>query len=355
VKEVKASLYWIIAGLVIYVMDLKLVIHCNKQSTRYNSYNKLIMKKTILLSLLMIFLKWAYCQEYEYIPFPTENAIWSEIYYPGFEKGDPSLERFAINGEDTTINNMVYKKLFLFYDTVFNVKNATYFGGIREDSTQRIYFKCEKILHQQKPLTDLNGYDEMILFDFSLNIGDTVNNSKELLVFNWRYEDTLIIKNIDTVLIGGKLRKRFQFENYFWVNWIEGIGSNMGLLFTSGDLPFNGVSGNLICFKQNNEILYLNGNECMPVISAIKAYEQDILKMEIFPNPTKQIINILFPAIETGRLFVFNTLGEKVFSTVVFYAENKEIHLPCLNTGIYNVVFISKSHKKSSSKLIIKK
>jgi hypothetical protein len=127
----------------------------------------------------------------------------------------------------------------------------------------------------------------------------------------------------------------------------------MGLLFTSGDLPFNGVSGNLICFKQNNEVVYLNGNECMPLILDIKAYKQEIFNLEIYPNPASQIINIVFTAIETGRLSVFNTLGEKVFNKDAFNTKDMEIHLPCLNTGIYNVVFISKNHKKYSSKLII--
>lgn len=53
-------------------------------------------------------------QKYEYVPMPTKNAVWSEIYYPGYENGDASLERFALNGEDTTINNLVYNKLFFF-------------------------------------------------------------------------------------------------------------------------------------------------------------------------------------------------------------------------------------------------
>jgi len=45
-----------------------------------------------------------FAQQYEYIPFPTENAIWSEVYYPRNEE-EPILERFALNGEDTLIGN----------------------------------------------------------------------------------------------------------------------------------------------------------------------------------------------------------------------------------------------------------
>lgn len=291
-------------------------------------------------------------QEYEYVPFPTKNAIWSEYYFPGGEDEDGNYERFALNGEDTIINDIVYKKLYLFYDTVFNVNTATYFGGIREDSNKKVYFKCEQILHELKPMTDLNGFDEMILYDFSLNIGDTINSSKDTLNYNWMYDDTLVIRNIDMVNIGGKLRKQFQFENYFWVNWIEGIGNTDGLLFASGDLPFNGLSGSLICFKQNNEVLYLNGNECMPLITGIQSNNSEQQSFSIYPNPATQNINIIFSTTVSGKFNVYSANGKLVYSTQLTKVNETGLLLPCLNSGLYYAT-LTTSSSRFYSKLII--
>ena len=66
---------------------------------------KIILNTIILLLLLATNIEAQ--QEYEYVPFPTSDAIWSEIYrfseinwqYPGYV-----YERFAVNGEDTIIN-----------------------------------------------------------------------------------------------------------------------------------------------------------------------------------------------------------------------------------------------------------
>jgi len=167
----------------------------------------------------------------------------------------------------------------LFYDTVFNKNNATYFGGIREDSLKRVYFKGEIGLHRFKPTPEWDGFEEIILYDFSLGIGDTINSSKDSLFYNWHYYDTLVIYDIDTIHIGNTLRKVYYFEKYYWVSWIEGIGNTRGLLFTSGDIPNSGLYGNLICFKQNNEVLYLNARDCMPPITSIQQYELGVVKL----------------------------------------------------------------------------
>ena len=77
--------------------------------------------------------------EYEYIPFPKNNAIWSEVYItPGSDLFPPVYstyfyERFAISGEDTIINNVGYKKIYMFLDSVFNKNTASYIGALRED------------------------------------------------------------------------------------------------------------------------------------------------------------------------------------------------------------------------------
>ena len=225
----------------------------------------------------------SFSQEYEYVAFPDSGVIWSEIYYPPIFSGiDPNYERFALSGEDTIINSLTYKKLYIYFDTIFNKNNATYIGGIREDSQKRVYYKGDTVIHDFKPMIDFHDFEEIVLFDFSVNIGDTIREG------NFPEGAWIIVENIDTIQIGNTYRKRFHFNPMPWVKWIEGIGSLKGLLFTSGDLPTNGLNNDLICFKQNGEILYFNTefSDCIPFITSIKIEKHDNSEITLFPNPS---------------------------------------------------------------------
>jgi hypothetical protein len=257
------------------------------------------VKRDIFIALILLLPFKAFSQTYEYIPFPDSGAIWSEVYYhpdptwPDTVIKPPSFERFALNGEDTIYNSISYKKLYIFYDSAFSKSKATYIGGIREDENKRIYFKGDTIVHDLKPSyhnTD-DPSSEVLLYDFSLTIGDTLKNSN-LSVWG----EFLIVSTIDTIQIKDTYRKQYSFEPIWWVHWIEGIGNVKGLLFTSGDLPFNGTNGNLICFKQNDEILYYNDaySECFPVLTGIETKKNDFSDYILYPNPSTDNIRICF-------------------------------------------------------------
>lgn len=276
------------------------------------------MKKNISIVLILIPLV-AFSQEYKYIPFPDSGAIWSEVYYypdpvwPNTVAKQPTFERFTLSGEDTVINDTTYKKLYIFYDTLFNKSNAIYIGGIREDENKKVYFKGDSVIHDFKP-SYYNSYspieamgNELLLYDFSLSIGDTLkyaNLSKG--------DEFLIVSSVDTILIGNTHRKRFSFEPIWWVKWIEGIGNIKGLLFTSGDLPFNGIDDDLICFKQNSEILYFNNNydDCMPLITGIETYQYNNSAIIIYPNPaTKNCVAFQFVSCSVTNIKIFDCNG----------------------------------------------
>ena len=104
--------------------------------------------------------------------FPDSGAIWSEVYRP---KESPDInERFTLNGEDTIINGVNYKKLYLFSDSVFDKSKASCVGGIREDENKRVYFKSDTVVHDLKPVINYPYNEEVLLFDFSVSIGDTI-------------------------------------------------------------------------------------------------------------------------------------------------------------------------------------
>jgi hypothetical protein len=307
-----------------------------------------------LLTLIILTPITLFSQEYKYVPVPDSGVTWSEVYQrpinPDLTWPDPIYERFTVNGEDTIINETAYKKLYMFYDTTFNKNNATYVGGIREDEQKRIYFKGETLIHDFKPMIDFHNYDEILLFDFSVGIGDTI--------WEGNYPEGVfqIVSNVDTIQIEGSLRRRIHFQNYYWVKWIEGIGSTKGLLFTSGDLPTNGLDNDLICFKQDNEILYFNNNydDCMPLITGIEEFQYNNSEIIVYPNPTVngcltfQFGNSLVLNLE---IFDCNSNSHKMYKVggQVEYTLNTETYKP----GIYFYIATNKQGIGHTGKFVV--
>lgn len=269
-----------------------------------------------ITSILMLFIAIldtkGQAQNYNYIPISDSNVIWSEIYYPPITYGEITFERFALSGEDTSINTVSYKKLYLFFDTVFNKSNALYIGGIREESNKKVYYKGSTVHFLKPSYTQIinnggNENDEIMLYDFSLNVGDTFSNGNLT-----KPDDYLVVTKIDTLLFNNSYRKVFHFYPIWWVQWIEGIGSSKGLLFTSGDLPTNGIDNDLICFKRNDSVFYFNNSytDCIPLITNIDDNRNPTSGIKVFPNPSvNHSITFVFSDITNTTLNIFDCQG----------------------------------------------
>lgn len=220
-----------------------------------SSDNKVII---FVLALLLFIPVIVYPQkkQYEYVPFPTSDAIWSEVYHFRDDANwqPPAYERFAVNGEDTVINNIVYKKIYMFLNTVFDRNTASYVGALREDEQKRIWLKTDNPLHPSKPLS--YDVEEILLYDFSVNAGDTIKSE----YINFHTGDGVVVEKIDTIQIGNTYRKKIKIktDEFIDIEWIEGIGSLYGLFFASYLVsPICSCEKNyLIGFKYQDEILY---------------------------------------------------------------------------------------------------
>lgn len=307
-----------------------------------------MIKKLFFLTVLSVYFLYVNAQEYEYVSFPDSGAIWSEVYYPSISDGERiSYERFALSGQDTVINTKTYKKLYLFYDTVFRKDNAICIGGIREDGLKKVYFIGDSALHEFKPFDVVfHAGEELLLYDFSLNVGDTIRQGN----FDW-----LIVQKIDTMAIGNTYRKIFHFENIWWVKWIEGIGNIKGLLFTSDALPTNGTDGDLICFKQNNTILYFNDyyDQCMPLIGGNKVIEKDISSINTYPNPvTNGFIHFELGEIQPENIEIYDCLGH-IVDCIHCARESSIIHsTEKYPPGIYFYLVTNQEGKKYKGKFV---
>ena len=121
-----------------------------------------------------------YC--FSYIPFPSDSACWNVE-----ERGGDHIAvwsyKYTLNG-DTIINNVAFSKMYSSY-------TGSLVGFIREDSTNKIYFKSSYP----------NNFERLI-FDFNVDVGDSVKI--RVSDFDTSIYMELTISNIDTFLFKGK-------------------------------------------------------------------------------------------------------------------------------------------------------
>jgi hypothetical protein len=261
------------------------------------------MKRIVPFTL--IFLSWAGIAAAQNIPFPQNNAIWKEAHTT---IAGPILRHFALCG-DTVINNTTYSRVVqLQLDSTGQVSGKTYMGAIRSGGPIVRFIASGEV-------------EENVLFDFSLQAGDTIQ------VKPW-FGDFPIVRAVDSVRtedLAGQLRKVIYFhpgyEGAPVEFWIEGIGSSYGLMGRAID-PGADLGFDLLCFQHGNEYLNLTLIECflpeVPDCGFSNSTERMPLPMTISPNPSNTDIKVSIPEdrlVAPWHLVVFDAVG-RVVSTI---------------------------------------
>lgn len=291
---------------------------------------------TLILFTSVLLYKVVLAQEYEYVPFPTTNAIWSEMFYyygnnPNYPDDTMSVKHALFN-EDTVIYGRTYHKLFRVSDTIPLPENAVLEGFIREEN-KKVFFHAPHY----------DEWFESLLYDFNAKVGD-------IIVVQLPITGEVRIYDIDTILINGKLRKKFHVdfgEDFdFGIKWIEGIGSIYGL-FWPGDFPLNQTT-ELLCLHENSELIYYNKhyNTCYPdfpntddTTSIInKAAKNTLL---VYPNPATATITIELPGIATGNLTIIGLDGRIMLTENISIDHKQAISVAHFKNGIYVVQLTS--------------
>lgn len=297
------------------------------------------MKKLNFLLIGILMSTMAYSQDY--FPFPDSNAIWNEysihVEYP---TNVASKTRYGTIG-DTIIENFEYSKIYrLIDDTCLNINNAEYFGVIREEN--------KKIF----ALTTYHGDEEILLYDFSAEEGDTVYSNAQ---FGYM-ANPVVISNIDSiVLLDGTTRKRYWINGSLDEFWIEGVGSQGGLFTPITDLITNYYEPHLSCFKQNETTTYLNNYSCDKCFCSLgtSIKETDGLQNEIriYPNPASNNIKIDFVLnAESSITRLFNLSG-KLIENILSNSFPIQMNINNLPNGIY-LIQIDTENKIFNKKFI---
>jgi len=279
------------------------------------------MKTKILLTLLFVVIV-QFCYGQEYHKLVDTNKLWSTLIveYIGPPTFDSTLKTQHIRfGDDTIINGLIYKKVLETYNE--NLINWSYSGYIREDSSRKVYY------------LNYECYDEeYLIYDFNVNIGDTIN-----------YFEPYIVDSIDSIYISTHYRKRIFIHSIissFSDVWIEGIGSIYGVInsMTEGVV---GIRFELLCFFENDTLCYQNSNynDCYIVTNNYEILQYGKQSFNIYPNPINKCFIIDTEILNNNSIFeIYNSLGQLKYTYLIISRKTQicfDTPLPqCLYTYI---------------------
>ena len=264
-----------------------------------------------------------------YTPFPTSNAIWNE-YFTGDSYNYTNI--ISMTG-DTVVSGTTYHNITR-QQLPYEAQNI---GGLRENSQKQVFFYSYP------------DSTEFLIYDFSKVAGDTIYFDNLMHYVFYYSRPNIVIENIDSAIVtfydnlgnsGSEYRKRF-ITNKIYPNyynpliqykeiWIEGIGSNKGLLSVLTPEPTCFCSWGLDNFVHNDTTYTIYAYE-------YNSIPNNILKSEfqIYPNPSNGLIWINYQKNEILYKFeVFNLTGEIIRSGKLIN-NNKAIDLSSLDKGIY--------------------
>ncbi len=294
---------------------------------RITNQNNSTMKATRLYPLLALLLMagGVTMQAQEYLPIAQkgnewhtfETAVWQINNYVNWCSGD------------TLIGNVRYMKIM---GTV-NDSYPIFYTLLREEDGK--VWKRYSIAHP-----------ETLLYDFTASVGDTLRIGD--------FAEEMILDSISMVQIGDVDRRKFWFGLEYdnlgrpraKETWIEGMGSDYGLLWTG---YFNVVDGwhCLLCFHQNGELIWENPEYGFCTYTAVEETKDS--EIFIFPNPAKEKVTI--EGVEATEVEVYNALGQLV-KTV---QNANEINVSDLMEGVYLLRIADADGKCYTNRVAVKR
>ena len=158
----------------------------------------------------------------------------------------------------------------------------------------------------------LNTSVETLLYDFAASVGDTLCFGEPGASF--------VLDSISIEQIGGVDRRKFWFGLEYnglgnpraKETWVEGIGSDYGLLWSG----YYGIPDGwhcLLCFHQYGELVWQNPeyNTCTYPYDAVE--ENKDSEISIYPNPGNDMLNIC-TTLQNAHVEIYDLSGKLIYS-----------------------------------------
>lgn len=294
------------------------------------------MKHSIFIILLFSVISIGSAFAQQYYPLVKDSASWNYVtvnlaLYP-WENDTYYTNRYGIFG-DTIINSKSYKKVYYIdcFSQSFDITTSTYYGAVREDSLKKVYL-------------NLNSVD-YLQYDFQLSIGDTFHYEDPL------WPDDLYVNNIDSILINGNYRKRYEVYPHYsgWTGyWIEGIGNTASLFLYL--FPHGNFNNYLSCYYENFDLIHDPYPQCCEFTTNIESINSNN-NLVVFPNPTSKHLNIRFSNEENRVIQLYDCQSRLILSKSFDNCDVK-LSINDITSGIY-ILKIIENNSIIERKIII--
>lgn len=276
------------------------------------------MKKLFLFYFLLIVFKSSNAQTNVYHPFPDSNAIWNyEMQMICFGGGYTHDYYSIVYTGDTIIGPYNYHRLGTPYVNHFQQGNCgsatTGSGFIRQDTL------LKKVFLMLPPDTT-----EQLLYDFTMQVGDTVRG----YIGSYAFPQNIVYA-IDSVLVGNNYRKRWLVNPYYLIYFIEGIGSTYGFIIPSPGNITDGPDYTLTCFSQDSQPLYPDTTTSCEIIDLTRDPRVGKVSATLSPNPFHTSSKLEIRNLNTDPsgfvIKIYNAMGALIRSEEV---SNDEVNSP---------------------------
>ncbi|MDD2550524.1 MAG: T9SS type A sorting domain-containing protein [Bacteroidales bacterium] len=311
------------------------------------------MKKISIGVILIALSSQLYPQEYN--PFPKSNAIYHTAGDNCFNDSIWSF-KYAIYG-DTIINSLTYSKVYEMYDTTLLHPKSNYFAAVRENDSKQVFVLFP-------------WFDEFILYDFNLEVGDTIwyELGGGLCYNNMFFEPIThykVVDEIDTILLeNGEYRKSWSLLGGIEKStWVEGIGSIYWYGLFDPLISYIYLCGDdyqFACFKQNDTVLYLNNPFCENCFcnftsSGVTTGIPPTNILTVFPNPTKGVISVRINSNYSSnyKLSITYNTGLKIIEKNIRANQEIELDLGNYARGLYLVQVFDENGKLLETQKVV--
>jgi hypothetical protein len=245
----------------------------------------------------------------------------SQKVFPSFSDSAKWNVLECVYGIGYTCNTLTYQYQ---YDTLFCGNNYSVIHMTGYDS-KTAYIRSDSVRSYCRKNNNCND-KEYLLYDFSMNIGDTTFTSIELWYNSYPSDTTAFVLNsVDTIVLNGFDRRVFHLlynspgtgtDINRPMDWIEGIGSTTHPFYSLACLQDGcETSWRLLCLDSSGVQLYHDStiNTCDTSYSTIEINELTSTNhLSIYPNPFDNILTVSITNATISEIEILNLVGERI-------------------------------------------